>query len=258
MLTLLEKLYGPREAAARKTFEKLLESAVAGLDAQVKIVGKDERNWIQIEINGSDSKVATNYLRKKFSVAPSLTDIGLPMTAKGKIVDAGKVGYGLYADIGLNAQGPLDVLIPLHRLRSHLTDGVKLPLREIANLFCLYDNLPFSFRLTKIDAEGKKLWGEPSDAQVELFKEWISKGLDRIIVLGAYGEQIESALRRSGAERDIIKVDALGFLEYALCCKHGTDAPGMIKILGTYLPAVPFHAFSPKKINKALGLLPTI
>lgn len=258
MLTLLEKLYGPREVEAQKAFGKLLNSITAGLDAEVEVICKDERNWVRVEVHGSDSKVLINYLHKRFGVALYLTDVSLPMTVKGKIVDSGRVGYGLYVDIGLNVQGPLDVLIPLHRLRSHLADGVKLPLREIVELFCLYDNFSFSIRLTKVDVEGKKVWGEPSDVQVELFREWVSTGLDRVIVSGAYGEQVMDALRMSRARRDIVKVDALGFLEHALCCKLGTDAPGMIKTLGAYLPGVPLYAFSPKKINKVLGALLTL
>lgn len=258
MLTLLEKLYGPRESNAQRAFAKLLKSITSGLDTEVEVVGKDERNWVQVEVQGSDSKVAINYLGRRFGIAPSFTDLVLPMTAKGKIVDSGRVGYGIYVDIGLNDQGPLDVLIPLHRLRSHLVDGRKLPLREIVELFCLYDNLPFSFRLTKVDAEGKKVWGEPSDAQVEFFREWISAGLDHVIVLGTYDEQVEATLSQSKARRDILRVDSLGFLEHALCCKHGTDAPGMIKTLGAYYSGVPLYAFSPRKINKVLGALPAL
>ncbi|MFH0897452.1 MAG: DUF2110 family protein [Candidatus Bathyarchaeota archaeon] len=63
------------------------------------------------------------------------------------------------------------------------------------------------------------------------------------------------ALKRSGIQRDIAKVEELGFLEYSLLCKLGTDAPGVIKALGRYLPAVPLYAFSPRKVNRALGEL---
>ncbi len=255
MPTLLEKLYSPREAESQKTLRSFLGSITSGLEAEIEVTGKDGRNWVQVEVKGPDSKVATNYLRKKVGIATPLSEIVLPATVKGKIVDSGKVGYGLYVDIGVNEQGPVDVLVPLHKLRSHLADGAKLPLREIGRLFCLYDNCPFSVRLTKVDVEGKKIWGEPSDAQVELFREWVSAGLDRVVVLGASAGRVDYAVMRSKTERDIVKMDSLGFLEHALCCKRGTDAPGIIKLLGTYLPRVPLCSFSPKKIGEAVGTL---
>jgi len=257
VLTLLEKLYPPREAESRKALRKFLDSITSGLEAEITITGKNERNWVQVEVQGPDAKVATNYLRKKIGVATSLEEIVLPMTLRGKIVDSGRVGYGLYVDISLNNNGVIDILVPLHKLRSHLVDGSKLPLREIGRLFCLYDNFPFSVRLTKVEVEGKKVWGEPSDTQVEFFRKWVSAGLDRVIILGASDERVAYAIERSGIRRDIVAVDILGFLEHSLCCKLGTDAPGIIKLLGTYLPRVPLCAFSPRKIREAMGTLPS-
>jgi len=256
VLTLLEKLYGSREADARRAFEEILTSTTSGLDAEVRSVGKNARGWIQVDVSGSDSKVVINYLRRRFGLAQSFTDVRLPMVLRGKIVDSGRVGYGVYVDIGLSTPDPLDALIPLHGLRSHLADGRKLPLREIIDLFCLRDNFPFSIRLTMVDVEGGKIWAEPSDGQIELFRGWLSMHLDRVIALGAHREQVMLALRKSGMGRHIVKVDELGFLECSILCKLGTDAPGVIKVLGRHLPEVPLYAFSPRKVRSVLGELP--
>ncbi|MFH0748904.1 MAG: DUF2110 family protein [Candidatus Bathyarchaeota archaeon] len=252
-LTLLEKLYGPEEALSQNAFQEILTDFTSGLDAEVAFVGKNSRNWIQVESSGSDTKVAINYLRQRFGLVPSLHDIPASIVIKGKIVDSAKVGYGLYVDIGVSNTSPVDVLIPLHRLRSHIVDGKKLSLREIVDVFCLHDNFPLSILLLKTNVDGNKMWAEPSDKQVEMFKNWQSTYLDRVIVLGSYRDQISLALERSGIKRDIAKIDELGFLEYALLCKLGTDAPGIIKVLGKFLPGVSLYAFSPRKVNNLLG-----
>ena len=252
VLTLLEKLYGSGEEEAEKVLNGNLAKLTSGIDAEAKILGKNERNWIQVKVSGEDTKVVTNYLAARFGSASSFTDIHIPIVLKGKIVDSGKVGYGIYIDIGTSTSNPIDVLIPLHKLRTHLVDGKRLPLREIVEAFCLHDNFPVSIRLTEIDIKGEKMCAEPSDRQVELYRKWLSSYLDRVIVLGAHHEQIIAAVRRSGAKRDIVKIEELGFLEYSLLCKLGTDAPGMIKILGRYLPKVLLYGFSPRKVNNII------
>lgn len=257
MLTLLEKLYGPREDAAQKAFIDNLKSLNSGLDAEVKFIGKNPRGWIQVEVSGSDSPIVTNYLRKEFGIAQPLTDIRLPVVLKGKIVDSGKIGYGIYVDLGFSESSAVDALIPLHNMRSHLADGKKLSAREIIDLFCLYDNFPLSIRLVKLDLENKKIWAEPSDAQIDMYRNWLSTKIDRVIALGVNREQLAVAVRRSGVSSYTAGVNELGFLECVIDCRGGTDAPGIINTLGKYLGGVQLCAFSPSRIKGILGGYPT-
>jgi hypothetical protein len=81
---------------------------------------------------------------------------------------------------------------------------------------------------------------------------WRHTFLDRVIVLGAHREQIMIALTQSGVKRDIARVIELGFMEYALLCKLGTDALGVIKVLGRHLSEIPLYPFSPRKINSII------
>jgi hypothetical protein len=252
LLTLLEKLYGAREADARQAFTEFLGSFSSGLDAEIKFIGKNERGWIQVQVSGSDSSIATSYLRKKLGIAQPLTELRLPVVLKGKIVDSGKIGYGLYIDLGFSETNPVDALIPLHKLRSHFADGKKLSAREIIDLFCFKDNFPLSIRLIKVDVESKKIWAEPSDEQVELFRDWFSTKADRVISFGAHKELLTAAIRKSGIDHYIAGITELGFLECAINCRSGTDAPGIIKVLGKYLGGVQLCAFSPRRINAVL------
>jgi len=170
VLTLLQKIYGSEEAGARKILSDILSTFTSGLEAEATFIGKNTRNWIQVEVTGTDTNVAINYLRRRFGLASPFTGISAPKILKGKIVDSGKVGYGLYVDIETYTSSSSDALIPLHTLRSHLVDGKKLPLREIIDTFCLYDNFPLSIRLTKVNLETNRMWAEPSDEQIEMFR----------------------------------------------------------------------------------------
>jgi len=254
-LTLLEKIYGPEEDEALRSFQNFLSSFSSGLEAEVKIVGKTEKGWVQVDVSGSDTVVVTNYLSQKFGLAPvSLENLKVPSELGGRVVDSGRVGYGLYVDVGISSPQVVDVLIPLHVLRRQFVGDKKLSTRKIIEDFCLYDNFPLRIKLTRINMDKKEIEAELSEDQLATFQNWLSLGFDRVIALGASLELIRYALERSGSTRDVIRVDKLGFLEYSLLCKLGTEAPGIINRLGHLLPRIPLHAFMSRKIKTLLEL----
>jgi len=83
-----------------------------------------------------------------------------------------------------------------------------------------------------------------------MFRKWIAKRLDKLLVYGATRSQIEKAVRISGHTRDVINVERLGFLENAITCKWGTSARGLIPELGPHLPRASFSVFYPRLIRK--------
>lgn len=252
-LTLLEKIYGLEEDRSFRSLQKHLSSFSSGLEAKIKVLGKTEQNWIQVEVSGSDSVVATNYLNQKFGLAPSsLEELKVQSELQGKIVDSGKIGYGLYVDVGVSASKKRDVLVSLYVLRKQLFEDEKLSIHMIIEAFCLHDNFPLRIKMTRIAIDKSKMEAELSEAQLTAFKNWVSLGLDRVIVLGASPDQIEYAIKKSGSMRDVIRVDRLGFFECSIICKLGTEAPGIISRLGNLLEGVPLYAFSPKKIKSFL------
>ena len=249
-LTLLEKIYGPMKEDCFGLFQEFLSSVSSGLESKAEIIDMTRRNWIQVDVSGSDSIVLTNYLAQKSGLATTSFEKLTPSTElKGRIVDSGKVGYGLYIDVGIASPEDVDALIPLHVLRKQLVEGEKLSTRKIIEAYCLYDNLPIRISLTKVAPENK-LEAEFSNEQLQVFNNWLHSGLDRVITLGASVDMLENALEESGSTRDVVKIENLGFLEHALLCKLGTDAPGIIHQLGRSLPRIPLHSFSPKKIRE--------
>lgn len=248
VLTLLEKCYSFRWKHFLKIFEDTLSPLIEGLEVQFKILGKTRENWIQVEVFGSDVPVVTRYLDQKFGLAPiSLKNVNLFEEVRGKIIDARRVGYGLYVDIGISSPRHIDVLLPLHLLRSQLTNGKKLSVTNIVEAFALYDNRPLTIQVTRIDKTKGEIEGRLSTSQYSLFEEWVSLDFDRILVLGRPFTEVHRIIKSSNFERDVIKVLPLGFLEQLLLCKLGTEGPGIIKGIGSMLPQTPLHSFSPKR-----------
>lgn len=253
VLTILEKCYGYREKYSLRSFERSLSSFVKDLKVRIKVLGKTDKNWIQVEVIGTDAMVVTNYLKQKFGLAPVFfKKIKLFSEFKGKVIDSEKAKHGLYVDVGVSFPKPVNIFLPLKLFHSQLTNGKNLSLNTILECFSLYNNFPLTIQVTRIDSTTKKVEGRLSTQQVSLFKKWISLDFDRIIVLGVNYEKINRIVKKFKVKRDIIKIIQLGFLEQLLLCKLGTDAPGIINIIGPMLPKTPLYFFSPKKIKTSL------
>jgi hypothetical protein len=65
--------------------------------------------------------------------------------------------------------------------------------------------------------------------------------------LGASKETIENVLERTRLTRDVIDIEVLGLFEHALTCKLGTDAAGLVSLMGRYLRNSVFVVFNAKK-----------
>lgn len=255
-LTLLQRVYGPRKNVALRLFQDLLSKESSRLNVRVDTVEVADRGWLRIELSGEDEAVAANYLEKKFGRAKaSMEEIGVPTTVCGRIVSSGRVGYGIYVDIGINSHKPVDALIPLNRLRAQLTDGKKLSVKQIINLYCLHEDFPLDVLLSKVHRREREIEAELSERQRRTFLEWVGLDFDRVIVLGVDYENIDYAIQRAGVGRYILEIDALGLMEHALVCKIGVDAPGIIAKVGRYLVRTPIYAFSPKRVNEELSFL---
>jgi hypothetical protein len=71
--------------------------------------------------------------------------------------------------------------------------------------------------------------------------------------LGATGSELAVVLERTRLNRDVIDVEKLGLFEYALTCKLGTDAAGLIPKIGRYMRNAEFVVFNPKRIVGFIG-----
>jgi hypothetical protein len=251
-VTVLEKLYG---SGSPETFEKLYSSLVSGLKVQLSFAGTANRGWIQIEVSGEDETAALSLLDREIGLAPvSLDNLKKFSVMQGKVVFSSKSEKELYVDLGVFSPKVSDAVLSGKRLCSQLADGKEVPLQNLVELFCLYDNMPLEVKIVQgVEEANRNVEAVLSEAQLSLFSRWIRCRFDRLVILGSLFSDVERAVKFSRHSRDIIKIESLGVLEQVVLCKLGTDAVGLIPKLGRYLKSAILVPFSPKKILEAFG-----
>jgi hypothetical protein len=233
--------------------DRSLKSMLEGLQVEVKTIGVIARGWVEIAVTGGDEKVALRFIADRIGLCPaSLESMEKFSTVKGFTAMTNKGKNELYVDIGVFSPTIIDALIPLQRLQSQLGDGRKMALEKLVKLFGLCENLPLNIKIFNIDKEKGKIEAELSEKQLKQYKEWTMSLLDRLLILGTSRDEVELALKRARLYRDVTSIEPIGILEHAVVCKLGTDAAGLIPILGRNLGIATFSIFSPRRI---LGFL---
>jgi len=246
-------------AKARNTFQlrqadRNLKAMLHGLDVRSEITGTNARGWIQVAVSGEDERVALQYLMDNIGFCPIELDRVVKFsTFRGLLRDSSRDSCELSVDIGVLIPDAIDAVIPLDRLQAQLGDGRKLALTKLVELFGLRENVPLDIRVTSRDMESKRVEAELSEKQLKQFSDWTRELLDRLLIVGTSYQELRSVIRESGIERDVTSIDALGMFEYAVVCKLGTDATGLIPKVGRKLERATFTVFNPRNIVKLIG-----
>jgi hypothetical protein len=250
-ITLLEKVYGP---FVQRLFQAKLFTLLKDLKIEVKVIGKTGRGWLQIELTGEDQKAAIEFLEREIGLGPvTIEKVKKFSTIRGRIISADREKQGLVVDIGVHSPRIYDATIPLKRLQAQIADGKNLPLQRLKELFCLHEHMPLRVKVIEDPKpEHEQVKAELSHTQISEFTQWINSSLDRLMVLGATLEQVKHALKVSGHNRDIIRIESSGLLEHAVICKLGTDAIGLTPKLGPHLYTATLAPFSPRKIKRCI------
>jgi hypothetical protein len=251
-VTLLEKLYG---SGSPETFDRLYSGLVSGLKVQLSFAGTTDRGWIEIEVSGEDETAALSLLDHEIGLAPvSLDRLKKFSVVQGKVVFSGKSEKEVYVDLGVFSPKTCDAVLSVKRLCAQLADGKEVPLQDLVEFFCLYDNMPLEVKVIQgVEEANKNVEACLTEAQFSLFSRWIGSSFDRLVILGSLFSDVERIVKLSRHSRDIIKIESLGVLEQIVLCKLGTDAVGLIPKLGRYLESAVLIPFSPKKILDAFG-----
>jgi hypothetical protein len=248
IVTLLEKAH---DFSSLKSLDIVLEHFFKGLKVSFKIHGRVIQEWIQVEVTGEDEAVALQLLDREIGLTPTHGDkVGNFSFLRGKIVNSRKASSEINVDVGVFTPKVVYANVSLQRLQSQLADGKHLSLQNLAELYCLYDDMPFQVKIVDSNLSSKKRYfeAELSEQQLSLFSSWLGASLDRLIVLDARFGDVDYAIRASKHFRDVVKIQSMGMLEHAVVCKLGTDAVGLIPEIARYLRTANFAPFSPKKI----------
>lgn len=247
-VTLSSKIYNDSQL---NDVKEHLKSSFKGLKIKIESVRALARGWIQVTFSGEDEKVALSYLENTIGLCPThankLTKFSL---IKGYITSLGKIEDRLQLDIGPKIEY---VIIPLQHLQAQLTDGRKIALKKIVELYGFCENMPITAKI--IRANGNYPEAAIAENQLKHYKRWIKSLLDRLIVLGVSQQELKIALMHARCYNDVAGIEQLGLFEHAAVCKLGTDAVGLVPKVGKKMPNASLTVFSPKKI---LELLPDI
>ncbi len=243
--TLAEKIPERVLRQGPKPVWSLLSKEARGLRADWEFSVPQE--WLQVRARGDDADAFLNLLVEKFGEAPvNHSRVERWDLRKGFIIGSGRVGFGVYVDLGIIEPIRKDALYPLHRMRAQLSDGVAKSSREILQENALADYFPVSVTVTEL--EGEKITVELADETRERFLWWKRLPFDRVIAIGIGREEAEKAVQSAKLGFDVIKVESLSLLVQCLVCKMDTEAPGVIARIGSRLSGVGLTAFrSPVK-----------
>ncbi len=256
-MTVLTLLVKSRGEAQLKQVDELLKAEFENLDLDFKVLGAPVNKWVQVSLSGEDEVIATNYINKEIGTCPvSIKRVEKSSDLKGYLAKLDAVKNELTVDVGVFEPKITLATVPLAFLQAELADGKKLDLKRIAEAYGLHENLPLTIKVTALAGEGEQLQAELSTAQLEKMRLWQQSLLDRLIVLGASVGDVDTVLKRTRLDRDVIDVERLGLFESALTCKLGTDAAGLIPRMGRYMRHAVFVVFNPKESFRLIGEMP--
>jgi hypothetical protein len=200
------------------------------------------RGWLQIAARGDDAEAFLNLLKQKFAIVPEEgSKVEKWDLLRGFVTGSGRIGFGVYMDIGVLEPIAKDGLYPLYSMRAQLADREIKSCREILVENGLVDDFPVLALVTGV--EGEKISLELSDRTRELLWSWRKFPFDRVLASGVTTEEAERVVRSAGLQFDVIRVQPLSLFFQCLVCKMGTDAPGVIARIGPRLEAVRLAAY---------------
>ncbi len=200
------------------------------------------QQWLQVRARGEDAAAFVNLLVEKYGEAPILRSrVERWDVRRGFITGSGRVGFGVYVDLGIIEPVRKDVLYPLHRMRAQLSDGISKPSREIIFENALTDYFPVDVLVTEID--GEKITVELADRTRDQLQSWKKLLFDRVIAVGIDRDYAEKMVKTANLGFDVIKIETLSLLVQCLVCKFDTDAPGVVAKIGNRLRGVGLTVF---------------
>ena len=245
-MTILTLLIKALNLGQVKQIDELLKTQFDELDVEVQVLTNSASRWVQVSLSGEDEAIAASYINKKIGTCPTrLENARNQPVLKGYISKVDLEKQELIVDVGIFEPKTILATMPLASLQTQLVEGKKVELKKIAESYGFAERSPLNVK--PVSQEGDVLQTELSAGQVEKLHAWQQSLLDRLIILGASKETIENVLERTRLTRDVIDVEALGMFEHALTCKLGTNAAGLVSVMGRYLRNSVFVVFNAKK-----------
>ncbi len=238
-----------------KTFRNiLLERLPTDLNVQLADIQykTDDRIYIELEGNRkADVQFCINIFKEITGQTYESHNIPKKTSLMGYLRKVGKVGFGLFIDIGI--ENPYkEALIPLHTLREQLCGGEKLSVNEIIKKYGFNDNFPLPVEvmtITDVHSRKPKYEARISESFIERLKQWVDWGLEIVYTFGEARQMIKRTIAKRGHTIDVYEIQRLGPLEMAIICNQGTSGPGLIAHIGKFLSHCRMSTMRPKELK---------
>lgn len=214
MVVLATKVYvhGDARDRALDSLTSLVQNAVGDLSVDVE-VGIRHDDFPTVTVTGPDATAARNLLREEYGeIRPELGE----ETAVGTLESWDEDGITL--DAGQSVRVPAEEL--------GLGGGTPSQIRK---RFGLVQHLPLRFEP-----------GDPprlADAERDRLHGWLRADVGRVNVNSKTRAAVRATVNRAGHANDVVTIERLGLLEQSIVCKPGTDPPGLLASIGSYLDA---------------------
>ena len=217
MVVLATKVYvegGARERAM-DSLRSMLENDLADLEVEWSL-GLRHDEFPSVTLSGPDETAARNLLREEWGEVTTSREPGEVYVGTleswdddGFVLDAGEPVRIPAGELGLGAGTAGQV-----RERSGMVQHL---------------------RLRFVEGEGEAP-ARLADAERDRLYDW-TRGPGRVNVNSATRSEVRATVNRAGHADDIVTVERLGLLEQSIVCAEGTDPPGLLAAIGSYLPA---------------------
>ena len=225
MVVLATKCYvhGDARERALDGMQSLVDNDIGDLHADWQVGVRDD-DFVQVDVTGDDAEVARNVLAETWG----------EIVAHDDGLEAGEEYVGTlesWDDDGFVLDAGVDVHVPADEIGL----GRGSP-EQVVERFGLVQHLSMRFvyggDVGDPDAEPSEL----ADAERDRLYDW-QRGDGRVNVNSATRGEVRATVNRAGHAQDIITVERLGLLEQSIVCTEGTDPPGLLAAIGSYLPA---------------------
>ena len=216
MVVLATKCYveGDARERALDSFDSLVRNDVGDLETSWTIEVRDD-DFVSVELDGEDATVAANVLAETWGeVTPEFED---GETYVGTLDSWDDDGWTLDAGNGEAVRIATDEL--------GLGTGSATQIRD---RFGVVQHTPLRF----VAGDDPRL----ADATRDRLYDWTrEEGSGRVNVNSATRGEVRATVNRAGHATDIVTVERLGLLEQSIVCPEGTDPPGLLASIGSYL-----------------------
>ncbi|MHA1687034.1 MAG: DUF2110 family protein [Candidatus Heimdallarchaeaceae archaeon] len=232
----LQKSYNVPKHSTAKAIQYILSEELKELELDKIEVSVNKLKYIDITVEGKDEIVAKNLIINHYGIRQSISNINEGDLVIGRIVNLGKVKFGVFVDIGAHiGDRVIDALYPLFEMRNQLTEGNPKSLMEIIKGYGLIENLPLKFTIVSKSVLKRHLRIKMPKDTIEWLISPLKRKRDALIICGATRRMIKQALIKTGHWNDIEDLERLGVLEYRIICKKGTHGDGLIPEIGGFL-----------------------